>query len=178
MKIDGAFDKSGLQIEQPIQEWCLECGLGKEAYPALDDDAIVKKYTSKPAFKAEFRSIAQVLAKQVIRLAAPKEVSSGSGLTVDVYIEVAFVPLTVFDTKWTLPPTHKRKQITLTTPNGQETAGILISKQQLPAKLPHFIVRLSATQWCQIKHMKLCPEQVVRKKQAKERYEKEVADTL
>jgi hypothetical protein len=158
------LDEHDRVLQQPEDDLCQECGLGAEVWPLLTKEALVEKYHKSRDFRRQFREIAKRLALTVRRLFQQERVTNSAAVGLQVYTKLAFVTVKIFTAQW-MPPNRIPgcKVVSLPNPEGgEELSGILLQRRGLPADLPHYTVKLSATQHAEMKQFVLSADEIQR----------------
>lgn len=158
------LDENDRVQKQPEDDLCQECGLGAEVWPPLTKDALVEKYHKSRDFRKQFREIAKRLAVTVHRLFQQERVTNSASVGLQVYTKLAFVTIKIFTAQW-MPPNRIPgcKVVSLPNPEGgEELSGVLIQRQGIPEDLPHYKVKLSATQHAEMKQFVLSADEIQR----------------
>jgi hypothetical protein len=172
--------KSDLTIlNVPDGDFCFGCGSACQVWPEQSTQAIAMKLKdpTQAAFKGTFFNV-KVKCLENPRRSENQSCHRKQQLGIEVYTKLCFVTEKVFTALWQ-PPASLGIQVT-TLPvgtTGGEMDGVLFERVRFPKKkVPHFIVKLTASKVMELNSCILAADEIMRPKQAKDLYKVKVSN--
>lgn len=164
------MDREGRRIERAVGVWCWCCGVASEAWPLLDKQAVIEKFHAGGDFRRDFNMVRGGV-READRHVEESSVAKQTSIGMRVFTTAYFVTVPTFTIFFHLPPGSVSGVTVVTVPSpegGADLEGVLFSREDFPADLPHYIVEIYAESTSRLSEMVLSAPDVLRVGQAGE----------